>query len=317
VPEGGHVNLEPVHKVADAILYEGYLLYPYRPSSVKNRQRWTFGGLYPASFAARTRDASSFETQLLVAGSTGVLDIELRFLHLRSRALADGGCWQEAAARSVLVGALTISELMVRTVERRFAFSKSSDAISQQEHIQGSIEISVTRAGETSHKLTIRVSNETPIDLPENATRDDASMFALVAAHAIVTITGGEFISLTDPPDSFRDAAALCSNTGVWPVLAGDEGSHDCVLASPIILSDYPQIAPESPGDLFDGAEIDEILTLRILTLTDDEKEAMRNADERARQLLERTEALTPENLMKLHGALRDPHWSGAARRNA
>ncbi len=77
------------------------------------------------------------------------------------------------------------------------------------------------------------------------------------------------------------------------------------MLSSPIILYDYPQIAPESPGDLFDGAEIDEILMLRIMTLTDDEKREMRQSDDRARQILERTESLPDEQFMKLHGVLR------------
>lgn len=307
------MNLEQVHKVADAILYEGYLLYPYRPSSVKNRQRWTFGGLYPASFAERTGDASSFETQLLVNGDSAVLDVEIRFLHLRARELPNGGIWQEASDRCVLVRGLSISDLAARITERRFAFPNSCDGISQQEHIQGSVDISATRLGEASYKLSIRVANQTPVGFPEDTTRDEASMFALVAAHAVVMLTGGEFVSLVDPPESFREAAALCSNNGVWPVLAGEEGSHDCVLASPIILSDYPQIAPESAGDLFDGTEIDEILTLRILTMTDDEKESMRKSDERARRLLERTEALGPEQLMRLHGALRNPHLNSAA----
>jgi hydrogenase maturation protease len=78
------------------------------------------------------------------------------------------------------------------------------------------------------------------------------------------------------------------------------------MLASPIILYDYPQIAPESPGDLFDGTEIDEILALRIMTMTDSEKLEMRNSDDRARKILERTEALPMEHLMKLHGTLRE-----------
>ena len=77
------------------------------------------------------------------------------------------------------------------------------------------------------------------------------------------------------------------------------------MLSSPIILYDYPQIAPESPGSLFDGTEIDEILTLRIMTLTDDEKREMRNADDRARQILERTETLPAEQFMKMHGAMK------------
>lgn len=88
-----------------------------------------------------------------------------------------------------------------------------------------------------------------------------------------------------------------------WPVLVGSEG--DSILSSPIILYDYPQIAPESPVSLFDGTEIDEILMLRIMTLTDEEKDEMRRGDDRVREILERTESLTPEAFMKLHGTIR------------
>ena len=87
--------------------------------------------------------------------------------------------------------------------------------------------------------------------------------------------------------------------------MAGEEGQHDLILSAPIILYDYPQIAPESAGDLFDGTEIDEILALRILTMTDAEKLEVRNGDDRARRILERTEMLPPEHFQKLHGALR------------
>jgi hypothetical protein len=118
-------------------------------------------------------------------------------------------------------------------------------------------------------------------------------------------VAGGAFVSLLEPPDELRDAAAACQNTGVWPVLVGEAGARDTMLASPIILYDYPQIAPESPGDLFDATEIDEILTLRIMTMTDAEKREMGAADPRARALLERTEALARDQLMQLHGTLR------------
>jgi hypothetical protein len=302
------VNLELVHKIADAVLYEGYLLYPYRPSSVKNRQRWTFGGLYPPSFAERAREASGFEAQLLVIGAEAVVSIEVRFLHLRAQPRRDGESWQEATDRSMMVDALRVSDLATETHEQRFAFTPSLEGGVRQEHLQATIETSTVRIAEALHKLTIRVSNGSPIELPPSVPRDQASMHALVSAHAIVTVANGEFVSLTDPPEAFRKAAGLCSNRGVWPVLAGEPGARDCVLASPIILSDYPEIAPESAGDLFDSSEIDEILTLRILTMTDAEKEEMRNSDPRARKLLERTEALSTDHLMKLHGALRDPY---------
>ena len=113
------------------------------------------------------------------------------------------------------------------------------------------------------------------------------------------------FISLLEPPEEAQAYARDCQNLHTWPVLVGNEGERNTMLSSPIILYDYPQIAPESPGPLFDGGEIDEILSLRILTLTDEEKEQMRQ-DERTREILDRTEALTPEQFMKLHGAIRE-----------
>jgi hydrogenase maturation protease len=138
------------------------------------------------------------------------------------------------------------------------------------------------------------------------ASRDAALMRSLVSAHILLGVVDGQFVSLLEPPEDLKGVAASCQNVGAWPVLVGAEGDRDTMLASPIILYDYPQIAPESPGDLFDGTEIDEILALRILTMTDDEKSEMRNTDERARKMLERTENLPMEHLMKLHGTLRE-----------
>ena len=77
------------------------------------------------------------------------------------------------------------------------------------------------------------------------------------------------------------------------------------MVCSPIILYDYPKIAAESEGDFFDGTEMDEMLTLRVLTLTDAEKQEMRDSDPRARRILERTESMTTESLVKAHGVIR------------
>jgi hydrogenase maturation protease len=127
----------------------------------------------------------------------------------------------------------------------------------------------------------------------------------MVSTHTILSARGGEFISLLDPPESLREMAGSCRNIGTYPVLVGAEGERDTILSAPIILYDYPQIAPESAGDLFDGTEIDELLTLRILTLTDEEKREIRDGDEHARRILERTETMPVEQLLKLHGATR------------
>lgn len=267
------MNRKLVEDVANAVLYEGYMLYPYRLSAVKNQQRFNFGVLYPPGFG----ESSSMRTECLAEMSEhAVLNVTVRFLQLCERE----DKWQEAQERSV-------------TATESFAFGP----------IQGSMNVSTQPFAEGVSRICVDVSNTSA--LASGATRDQALLHSLVSAHTILEIEGGAFISLLDPPEEWKQAAAECRNVGTWPVLAGEPGSRNAMLSSPIILYDHPQIAPESAGSLFDGTEIDEILTLRIMTLTDEEKREMAETDERAREILARTESMPPEQLMKMHGALR------------
>jgi hydrogenase maturation protease len=104
-----------------------------------------------------------------------------------------------------------------------------------------------------------------------------------------------------------------CQNDGNFPVLAGDEKDRDMLLCSPIVLYDYPKIAPESAGDFYDATEMDEMLTLRVMTLTDQEKNEMGEADDRVRNLLRRTEESAREQLMKTHGTIRGMRPTGGS----
>jgi hydrogenase maturation protease len=122
------------------------------------------------------------------------------------------------------------------------------------------------------------------------------------STHTLLRVHGGAFVSLTDPPPALRERADSCQNRGTWPVLVGEAGERNTLLSSPIILEDHPRIAPESPGDLFDGGEIDQLLILNILSLTDEEKAEMRCTDPRVREILDRCEGLSSEELMRLHG---------------
>jgi hydrogenase maturation protease len=348
-----------VEKIANAVLYEGYMLYPYRPSAVKNQQRFNFGALYPESYsrAGGGTDACVMQTECLVVGTERTtLDVKVRCLHLMARevgvpiadcgfriadwtdesqvSLADaeirmvgslevGGrlfqTWQEAVEREVKLSSLHLSELVAEPQRETFTFPSSRKLealrdesgqvagvlVRTQQAIECAIEMSAQCIGDNLFKLTVHISNPTLFEDAKLKSRDEALLRALASTHTILNVRDGEFVSLLDPPETFREAVAACENKGTWPVLVGEEGARRCVLSSPIILYDYPQIAPESAGDLFDGTEIDEILTLRIMTLTDEEKREMRGADERARQILERTETLPVEQLMKLHGTLR------------
>jgi hydrogenase maturation protease len=366
------MNLERVEKIANAMLYEGYILYPYRSSSVKNRQRWNFGALCPQSYSEAQGGTESCEmqTECLVSGDErAVLDVKVRFLHLLAREVGvpNADCemriadysddklrssisdsdfrvveslhvgdstfytWQEAVEREVNLSDLGLSELVARPQRQPFSFTanqafeplREADGqlagvlIRRQQLIEGVVELSAEGLSERLFKVKARILNETswpdadashspPSAARHPQSRDEALLRSLVSTHTILALRGGgEFVSLLEPPEDLREIAASCRNTGTWPVMAGEEGARDCMLSSPIILYDYPQIAPESAGDLFDGTEIDEILTLRIMTLTEAEKREMRGVDERARRILERTEQLPAEELMKLHGAMR------------
>jgi hypothetical protein len=322
------MNTRSSDAIANAVLYEGYMLYPYRPSSVKNRQRFNFGVLYPLSYseAQAGTDSWSNQTECLVEGSPlTAVEIRVRFLKLVAREAepqlsnSQGQPWQEAIECDVRVPVNTLGTLLSKPVTWPFDFPARREVESlpdgsgqadgqilrTQESVKGWVRIAVEALRSDLFKLTVVVENLAGIVSGEES-RDQALMRSLVSAHTVLGVTDGRFVSLIDPPEDFLEPAQSCRNMGVWPVLVGVEGDRDTMLSSPIILYDYPQIAPESPGDLFDGTEIDEILALRILTMTDAEKQEIRHGDERARKMLERTEALPMEHLMKLHGTLRE-----------
>lgn len=153
-------------------------------------------------------------------------------------------------------------------------------------------------------RLSVTVENTAPEALQ---TKDDAVRRSLLGAHLLLEASDTGFVSLLDPPDAAAAAAAACRQHRCWPVMAGPRGTDTVVLASPIILYDHPEVAPESAGALFDSTEIDEILTLRVMTMTEAEKAEARATDPRAREIIDRCDDMTPEMLQQLHGILREP----------
>ncbi len=311
------MDRQRVEEIANAVLYEGYLLYPYRASAVKNRQRWNFGILYPRAFADAQQGADRWytQTECLVKRTDpdAKLRVIARFLHLMKR--NDG--WTEATERDVPVRELTLTDLVSQLVRHAFSYAASRETdepfVRIRQPIEGAIDVQAEQLAPDLFKVRVHLTNTISIDDTNSSGREPALMQSLASAHTVLEVTGGEFISLLEPPDEYQEIAAQCRNLGTYPVLAGNEGDRDAMLSSPIILYDYPQIAPESAGALFDGTEIDEILTLRIMTLSDEEKLQMSRVDDRARQILERTESISPEQFMKMHGAFRGLRASAAA----
>lgn len=337
-------------QVADTVLYEGYILYPYRASGQKNQARWQWGVLVPRCRSARASEPWYAQTECLIEPRPASrLSVTVRFLQIRERTvlrasgsrfrrvdaleLADRQLvpWQEGIERTV-EAAVPISALHggEYVVPFRFAGGTDSEPVTENGDVVGRLDrrswalsgrlrISVhpTDGPYGAMRLTVAVENRTGCG--ESGTRTQLMRHALAGTHAILALTDGVFLSMTDPPEWARPATMDCRNQNTWPVLVG-RGRQDVLLSSPIILSDYPEIAPESPGSLYDATEIDEILSLRTYALTEEEKRQARGTDPRAAAVLEQVDQMPAEIMDRLHGAIRylrsaqtasnvDPPW--------
>jgi hypothetical protein len=332
---------ELARKVADAVLYEGYLLYPYRASAAKNQARWQFGVLMPRLWSEDgPEEPWATQTECLVEPEEATtVRVLVRFLHVQSKTVeavdieagtfhevpslpVDGSeliPWDEATEQEVTVEA-PLSRLL--EVELATPFERPGGRRVEPVHtaagklagrtvrrrwpVLGMVTLSATRLDGPYGlvRLRLRVENASAWHDP-SADRSVALRRSLVAAHSLIGVDHGVFVSLLDPPEWAKPFAEACRNLHTWPVLIGEEGRRDAMLSSPIILYDHPTIAPESPGDLFDATEIDEILTLRTMALTEEEKREARATDERAAAIIDRVDNMPPELLERLHGAVR------------
>jgi len=244
--------------------------------------------------------------------------------------------WQEAVERDVRAESLQVTDLVGRFHSIEFSFAANQDSKTiydedknphglvarRQEAVEGTIALRAESMKDGHWKVCVEIKNTTSLPMqPESSSgskasslksseisrshRNEGLLSSLVSTHTILGVRDGQFVSLLDPTETCAESAAKCNNVGTWPVLVGMVGQRDMLLSSPIILYDYPQIAPESDGDFYDGLEIDEMLALRVMTMTDEEKREMRQTDIRARQILERTEGMLSGELQKLHGAIR------------
>jgi hypothetical protein len=322
--------------VADAVLFEGYVLYPYRASARKNQVRWQFGVLAPRAFSeADGSERWSARTECIVdPGATPTLAVRVRCLQVQRRIVevaagdvfvatdaldVDGSPvvpWDEAVERTVDLAPAPLLPLASAGHDEAFRLPPGEDVetvrsgdgtlvgrvIRRREQVDGRVRVAATWAVGPGALVKVSVTVENTSDWAEpGARREDALVHSAVAVHTMLAVGDGAFVSLLDPAPGAAEAAAGCVNDGTFPVLI----DSDVVLSSPIILYDHPAVAPESPGDLYDATEIDEILALRVLTLTDDEKAEARGTDPRAAAIVDRCDTMPPEVWQRLHGALR------------
>jgi hypothetical protein len=347
-------------KIGDAVLYEGYMLYPYTATATKNQTRWQFGVVFPKAYGESAVNEPWFMQSELLVEPQGEpqLDILVRFLHVQSRTVhqedpidsergmavdslvVDGVKhipWEEAVPREIACRFVLTAGQTDAAAWKTSHTSIDIPATLQRDELRdsggelrgwlergcralaGTITVSCRVVDGLRH-VRLRVENRS--ELPSTgADRSTALRSAFVSTHTVLKVEKGAVLSLLDPPVEATAAAKQCRNEQAWPVLlpaAEERSPHRSAMAllSPIILYDYPQIAPESDGDKFDATEIDELLNLSVLTLTDEEKSEARAADPRSRAIIDRAESIMPEQFAKMHGALRYLRSAGAGARS-
>ena len=313
--------------VADAVLYEGYLLYPYRATSSKNQSRWQFGVLGPPGAAeAGLGEEDTLAAEFLVDGADAIT-LAVRFLHLQhrraERKLPDGSfvpvaelttpsgswlTWDEAVECELSFGPLAFDEEpwtlpLFAPAALQIELVDGGRLVRERQEVCGALTVGSEPDGDL-RRVSIQISNVGAAATDKN----DAIARSMIGCHAIAEVVGGQFVSLLEPPPAAADAVSRCNQRRCFPVLAGPPGTHDVLLISPIILYDHPEVAEQSSTALYDCTEIDEILTLRVMTMTDEEKAQARATDPRAAQIIDQCDAMTPEDMARLHGVLRDPH---------
>ncbi|MGC2634963.1 MAG: hypothetical protein WA215_12195 [Candidatus Cybelea sp.] len=341
-------SFEPARKVADAVLYEGYILYPYTASAPKNRIRWQFGVVVPQAYATQgTGEPSQAQTEVLLECDADTeVEVLVRFLQVEARQVE---AWRQSSflpVESLTLGSkkyLTFDEGTEREVTIRFqpgaqdrtAVPIASPAEEKVELLADADEAVVGRIvrrrwplhGAVSveaepvadrpglRKLRVRIENSSAVVPGE---RSSALRTAFVSTHTLLHARGGSFLSALDPPAEAGEATSQLVNRHTWPVLVGsgdDVQRSPLVLSSPIILYDFPAVAVQSEADTFDATEVDELMMLSVRSLSDDERDEARATDDRARAIIERAERFGPEDLARLHGTLLQtkPEAPGAA----
>lgn len=316
--------------VADAVLYEGYLLYPYRGTSSKNQSRWQFGVLGPQG-AAETGfgEDATLSAEFLVDGAQA-LTLVVRYLQLQHRrAERETGhgfepvdelstpagswlTWDEAVECEISFGPLDFDDQpwslpLTADAGTDIEILDGGRLVRERHEIRGVLTVTSEPDG-ALRRVSVWVANT---GAPARD-KDDAIARSMIGTHLIAEVVGGRFVSLLEPPQAATDAASRCRRHRCFPVLAGPPGTHDMLLISPIILYDHPEVAEQSDTALYDCTEIDEILTLRVMTMTDEEKAQARATDPRAARIIDECAAMSPEAMARLHGVLRNPHALGA-----
>ncbi|MHB8691190.1 MAG: hypothetical protein ACYDHH_08080 [Solirubrobacteraceae bacterium] len=254
-----------LEQLVDSLLYEGYALFPYTPDAAKNATPTPFGIVYPPVYADECSGAFDHARLECVAAGGTAIRATVRYL-------VPSGERFEASERRVELGPIEPGGRASRELEgARFT----------------------VRWGSEEEPGVVRCCVHNTTTVAAGLDRGGALKHSLISVHIVLQIDGGQFVS---PLETGR------TSVNTWPVLASDV--NDAILGAAIVLPDHPRISPQSFGNLFDNTEIEEALALHVHVLSDEERTAA-SSDPTVKEMLARTMALTPAELIDLHSGLR------------
>ncbi len=332
-------GFERARAVADAVLYEGYVLYPYRASSSKNQVRFQWGVLMPPDVVARdSSERTTSRTEVVVEGRQAQLTVRVRCLQLQRRdvqrrdgagfvaadrvetATASHVAWDEAVEQETELRVLLAEDGRHRHPWRIPGGRDTEPLVDAGVEVgrlvrtREPVEVEVTVEVHRPHTpygvawVAVDVTNTTPPGGHEpgpGPARAEGLRRAAIAAHLLLGVEDGAFVSLLEPPRWAGAFVAACRNEGTFPVLTGNPGDTSTMLSSPIILYDHPQVAEQSESVFFDALEVDELLSLRTMTLSEEEKREVRGTDPRTAALLDQVDSMPADLWDRLHGTVR------------
>ena len=252
--------------IVRATLYNGYTLYPFKTALAPGRPQFPFGRVYPEAYSAFQNGSEPCLVQAECLAQArceeAAVEARVRFLHLTAREAGEPS-WRQAVEREAGAGWIALQGEEARRVKFYFPASRDIEGM-RQERVEGTIGMTVHRLGDGIFKISVCVRNHTamtPSDVKDTA----AVMRRLFAStHIVLRGRDAEFVSQMEPPARLRTTAESMRNIGLWPALIGDErkAERELMLASPVVLQDYPQLAADDEQPQFDSISAELSLTL-------------------------------------------------------
>lgn len=331
-----------VDNLTRTLLYEGYSLFPYHRSAIKNQKPIPFGVVYPHDYHSCNEHAhAEMVTDCIVDGNkNSEININVRFLHLIKTEIfskekenfvpvyelnLNGELYQsgwQTIERKISKGNLTITSPTKEMETLPFNFENEFESILLKNEngeitgkkitsilpVEGAVVIKAIPMENMGNafRIIVFINNNTPVINAQNISRDEIFRQSFLSTNTILNVENGEFISLQNPGEKWKDLIDECKNKDTWPILI--DGSNTTLLSSPIIVYDYPKINPKSKGDLFDSLEIEEALMLHFSVMSDEEKEKIAQSDEKLRSMLNKVSQVTPDEIISLHGGFSEVH---------